>query len=193
MNDFAAAYAPDTFTVLGKRLEDFSIGHALWLQRLGCDPVDSYDKLITAVLVCSRPPDDIRATLDDRWLRLKVWVWGRRLGEFDIEEKIQLFRDYVAANSLGPEVFAEDEGGSIPGAPWLQHVRTTLISKGWPVDYVERASYGLVLWDYYTHWENEGRAEIVGIEHLAIKNWANANHDEILRKAAAACQAEGEG
>jgi hypothetical protein len=185
---------PETFTVLGKRLEDFSISHALWLQRLGCVPVDSFSTLITAVLVCSRPVEDIRATLGDRWLNLKVWWWGKRLGKFDIKEKIDLFNAYVDAHSKGPDIFTEEEmGGGIPGAPWLQHLRVSLITRGFRHDYVDRVRYGQALWDYYTMWENEGKASILGDEVETIKEWADANHEEILRQANADAQERREG
>jgi hypothetical protein len=187
--NFLAAYIPETFTVLGKRLEPFSIEHGLWLQRLDCDPVDTYEKLITAVLVCSRPVDDIRATLDDSWLRLKLWVWARRLGSYGrsplgIQSAAELFWRYIAHYSQKPGVFSQEESAGLPGAPWLQHVRVTLIKHGWPPAYVASMPYCLALWDYYTLWENDGRLEIANEEHYRIRDESNERHNEIAKAAA---------
>ena len=184
MNEkFLASIFPDSFVILGKRLQKFSLIHALYLHRLGCDPVDTYSKLITAVLVCSQPASEVQRTLDDKWLRLKLWVWGWRLGKFDVDEKIKAFNDYIEHHSQGPEVFEEDEHGGVAGAPWLQHVRVTLLSRGWKKEDIATESYGLCLWDYYTYWENEGRAALRSPEVDAMRAWGDANHEEILRQA----------
>lgn len=185
MNErFLASIAPETFTILGKRLQKFSLSHKFYLQRLGCEPVDTFSKLITAVLVCASPVGKIQETLDDPWLRLKLWWWGKRLGKFDVFAKIKLFNDYIEHHSQGPELFDEVDNGVIAGAPFEQHVRTTLLSRGWPVDYVATETWGLMLWDFYGYWENEGRASIMCDEIVDLKAWADSQHETILKEAA---------
>jgi hypothetical protein len=184
MNErFLASILPPTFTILGKRLQKFSLTHAVWLQRLECDPVEDVAQLLTAVLVCSRPAGDIQGTLDDRRLPLKMRVWATQVRAFNIIHKVQEFHGYVRAHAQGPEVFEEEEGGAIPGAPFLQHVRATLLSRGWSEEYVGAESLGLVLWDYYTYGENEGKVSIRCKEVEDLKAWGDGQHEEILREA----------
>lgn len=188
MDNFCLAAIPEPFTILGKRLEPLSIGHLLALERFGCDPVVTLDQLIQAVIICSRPPDQIPAAFSDRWLRFKLWFWAWRLGKFNPADKIDLFHEYLHEHTRhGPEIMSEEDetGGPTCGAPWLQHVKVTLTSKiGYSPAEALAAPYAVAIWDYYTYWESEGRADIYGEQRQRMHDLANAMHEQTLASVA---------
>jgi len=205
--DYLKAAFPDPFTVLGKRLHPFSLGHALLLRRFECDPVETLDQLIRAVIICSRPAARVLEAFDDPRLNWKLKWWSFRLRRLDrkrskrsaehrsaptIKDRIALFHEYIACHTgNGPRVLESEEFGTggPSGAPFLQHLRTTLISRLHysPAEAMD-APYSLALWDYYTYWENEGRADIHSEERLAWHDLANAMDGQTREKAEAMCR-----
>ena len=182
---------PEPRTILGKRLEALSLGHVFLLQRFGCYPVQSYSGLITAVLVCSRPCRDVLPTLADKWLPLKLWVWGKRAGKFNPYEKILAFNEYLEEYSRRPELLPFDsfEPTGLPGSPFLQHLRVALLSRcGWTLEMIDSEPLSQAFWDYYTYWEIEDRVRIATKESLEaqldFKQEASDKHEERLKQAA---------
>lgn len=172
--DYLEQICPPPFRILGLRLLPLSIGRAILLQRHGCDPVIDFAGLVTAVLICSRECVDLEPTLSDPWLPVKLRLWRIRCGRFDASEKLELFHSYIRAHNTGPKIYQEDTPGTLPGAPWLQHLRVHLMSKcGWSHHDVQELPYSQALWDYYTFWENEGQAEILGDDHHEMRALAN--------------------
>jgi hypothetical protein len=182
MDPFLQAALPDPFTILGRRLEPLSIGHLLFLQRFDCDPVLTLDQLLRAVYICCRPPGEVGAALSDRSLRPKLRAWARAIGPFNLPAKLKLWRDYVEHHiTARPQLLQEEEpgGGPVLGAPWLQHLKVTLISKlGYTHTEALSIPYGQAIWDYYTFWENAGRAELFGPEHQRMRDLANQMDEE---------------
>lgn len=188
-NEFLENILPAPFTVLGKRLKPFSIGRAILLQRFDCYPVTDFEKLITAVVICSRPCKEVLDALADPWLSVKLRLWSFRLGKFDPMAKIVFFNQYLRAYSSCPDTFSVDsfEEDSIPGAPFLQHMRVVLRSEiGWTQEEIDEAPLSQAYWDYFTYWELKDRVRIVDMEHdfeRSLVESANEKHEERLRKA----------
>lgn len=178
--EFLKAIAPERFTILGQRLEVFSLGHAVILARLGLDSLANPGELALAVVVCAGRADEAEETIRSRWLpwRLRLWRW--RVGRFDFAAKRKLFLDYTRAHGELPTVLHRGDGSTLlPGAPFLWHVKVTLQSK---LNYTPAEAFnaplGRALWDYFTLWENEGEAEIIGEsarEMFEIANWMHAD------------------
>ena len=190
--EFVSDIYPAPTTILGKRLEPLSLGHVFLLQRFGCYPVRNYQALITGVIVCSRACREVLPALADRWLPLKLWVWGRRVGRFDPYAKMVAFNEYLEAHSRRPEFMPFDsfEETGLPGAPFLQHLRVCLLSRcGWTRAMVEEESLSQAFWDYYTYWEIADKVRIASgqsmEEELELRKEANERHEERLAAAAA--------
>lgn len=194
---YLTAVWPEPFTILGKRLLPLSIGRLLLLQRYECYPPKSPSGLILAVIICSRPCDQVEAAITDRWLRVKSWLWRLRLGKIDWEARLQLFSDYVIAHSRRPSLYESRGHDVLPGAPWLQHLQVCLRARvGWTKQEVAEACYSQALWDYYTQWEVEQRVLIqpeeakegAALSEAQVKAMvadADARHEERLAKARA--------
>jgi hypothetical protein len=191
VNEYLENILPAPFTVLGKRLKPYSITRAILLHRFHCLPVADFEKLITAVVICSRPVANVLPTLADPRLNQKIKAWGKRLGKFDPLEKMLLFQKYIEAYSKRPNVFSEDSflDGCGPGAPHLQHLRVTLLSRcNWTIHDVDEQPLSQAYWDYDTYWEIEDRVQIVDeLEQdfeRAMVATATEQHEERLRKTA---------
>jgi hypothetical protein len=188
-NEFLENILPAPFTVLGKKLRPFSIGRAILLQRFDCYPVTDFEKLITAVVICSRPCKDVLATLEDKWLPIKIRLWAFRLGRFDPMAKIVFFNQYLRAYSSCPNVFSEDSFNDdcVPGAPFLQHMRVLLRAEvGWTQEEINEEPLSQAYWDYFTYWEMKDKVRIIQEEEdwvRAMVDDANAKHEERLQKA----------
>ena len=80
---FLTAAIPEPFTILGRNLKPFSLGHELLFQRFGVNfSVESkdaprYEDLILGVLLCSQEFDQALLSLQSRGLphRIKFWAW----------------------------------------------------------------------------------------------------------------------
>lgn len=99
--DFADAFRPPRFSVLGLGLMDYTIGHelVLWQRRnpLVATTREEFDglpwnakikALSQAVLICCRREPCFAS------------LWGRRCAKLDLDVEIGKFRDYRAAGSL---------------------------------------------------------------------------------------------
>jgi len=189
VGDYLNTAVPEPMAILGQRLHPLSIGHLLLLDRFGCVPVNSSDSLITAVLICSRPVDDVVPTLEDRWLPLKLWILRWRLGEVDWTAKIKLWEQWLTEQTSAPTVIKKTEGGDLKhsATPFLQHLKVTLQSKlNYSPAEAFAAPFSQALWDYYVFHELEGTMEIADAEERkAMRKMADDNHDEWVKQAIA--------
>jgi hypothetical protein len=171
---FLKAVAPEPYTILGLRLKPFSLGHAILLQRHGCDPVRDYESLVTGVTICAHTWKEFHTLADDKWLpwRMRIWAW--RVGAFNILEKIKFFNDYVGEAMESPDVFeCNDKPANRLGAPFFSVLKTTLCAKlGYSRDEALNLPFGEGLFDYFSFWEIEGGCELVGDHDLEMKKLA---------------------
>ena len=203
MVNYLNTAVPEPMAILGQRLHPLTIGHLLLLDRFGCAPVDSSDALITAVLICSRPVDDVVPTLEDRWLPFKLRILRWRLGGIDWSSKIKLWEQWLQEQTAAPTVIRKGDGGDLKhsATPFLQHLKVTLQSKlNYSPAEAFAAPFSQALWDYYVFHELEGTMEIADAdERRAMRKMADDNHDAWVEQAtaesaerAAAVKANGE-
>ena len=184
---YIEAVIPESFTVCGVTLQPLTVGHWFYLDRFGLMPVDSKDKLITAIVLCSVPVEQVEAAINDRWLWLKLWVWNKRIGKIDWNEKLNLFSQYVAAHLRAPSVISKRDGNSFgaTGTPFMYHVKVTLQAK---LGYSHAAAWacplGIALMDYYVAHECDGDLQVADRDfRLGMKKHADENAAEWIRQA----------
>lgn len=179
---FLTAAIPEPFTILGRNLKPFSLGHELLFQRFGVNfSVESkdaprYEDLILGVLLCSQEFDQALLSLQSRWLPLRLKLWAWRCGKFDVAKKMRLFHDYISEATKLPEYRQlREEGDPIKtGAPFVQTLKIYLMEKfGLNSAEALDTPYSLAVWDYFTSQENAGAIHIVTeedrIEEARIK------------------------
>jgi len=176
--DYLAAAYPEPVTLLGQRLQPFSLGHMELLARFRNGYVTSgnsptLDDLAFGVFVCCQSWREAQTALLDVTLHKKLKAWGNRLPQFSFEEKSEAFVRYLVAGSTQPHTLATEPGGEDTGVSLLQAVRLVLMgelgcSREEAMDY----PWGLARWDYYAWHAQQGHLRLVGrelAEHLA---WA---------------------
>jgi len=156
--ELLAGLTPEPFTILGVRLRPLSLGHLIWLERLGLDDVESMGHLALAVLVCSHKYEDIPAALDDRWLNFKMMLWRTWHRKADEAKTVALFADYIATHTVRPKVSVkEGQGGGEGGAPFLLHVKIVLQSKlNYTPSEAMNCPFNQAALEYYAFAELEG-------------------------------------
>jgi len=183
---FLASVLPETTVLLGQELKPLSLGHLLYLERLGCLPVDDPDKLVTATLICTCDFDEILPALQDPWLEWKVSLWRWRLGEVDWDEKYQVWSEYFVHHTHAPSVLSNHDGGRMrdSGTPFYQHLKVTLQSKlNYSPQEALNCPFGQALYDYYALHEIEGNIDVCDVEaRREARDWIDENHDDLIRQ-----------
>ena len=178
--------------ILGQELLPLSIGHLLHLDKLSLLPATTPDKIMLAVLICTRETADIIPTIQDPWLWLKIRIWLFRVSPFreiDWGEKMIAFSDYINEGTETPSIISLSEGGknslAESGTPFLQHVKSTLQSRlnYSPTEALD-CSYVQAMWDYFTWHESEGSVMVCDRDHRkGMKERANRDHDALVAEA----------
>lgn len=190
MQQFLATAAPAPWVIMGQRLQPLTIGHLIYLERFDCSPVKTTDQLVTAIVICSQPVEEVLDTLQDPWLHLKVGFWRWRLGrKIDWVAKLKLWGQYLKDGSRPPTVILKSDSNGMKHSrtPFLQHLKVTLQSK---LNYTPAeafaAPFSQALWDYYTLHEIEGTMEIADPEERqAMKSLADKQHAAWVEQAIA--------
>lgn len=168
---YLQAAVPKPFTILGKRLQPFCLGHDLLFQRfnVGFSPsipaAPSYDDLIFSTLVCSRPATDAMKFFESRnaWLKIKLWGW--RCGAFDAVGKVQLFQEYINDHAQLPDIIVIERNSgdfSDTGTPTIQAVKVSLMANlGMSESEALNTPYALAFWNHYAWAEARGAIQIV--------------------------------
>jgi hypothetical protein len=190
---------PEPTIILGQQLLPLSIGHLLYLDRLGLAPPETPAELVSAILICTRTVDDALPTLQDNWLELKIRVWLFRVspfGQIDWDDAMEKFANHIGAGTESPSAISlHDSGGSIEesGTPFLQHVKATLQSKlnYTPAEAINCA-FTSAIWDYYAFHESEGNVRVADREkRAAMRERADKDHDALIAEAIAIKNNEG--
>jgi hypothetical protein len=200
---YLRASIPRQFTILGQKLNPFSIWHLSLLLRLGNGFVTVGEKigfgdLIQGVFFCCQDHQEGLAALSDPELGKKLEEWGDSIGPemwgvkkgkivFKIEEKAQEFADYLREGSGRPELMpGEAEGESrIPGAPLVQLLKIFLIKEmGFGLEEALNYPFALACHDYFAWNEERGAAKIANEDELEkLQEHEDAiESDEFLKK-----------
>ena len=186
MEEYLASVIPEPTTLLGQELRPLSIGHLIYLERLGCLPADNPERLVTAVIVCSHKFEEILPTLQDPWLNWKIRLWRWRLGEPEWQDKYEIWTDYHTHHTRAPLVTSKNEGSPDSDTPFLQHLKVTLQSQlNYTPTEALNCPFGQAIHDYYTYHEIQGSVSIVDREKSAeTQQWLEDNKEQILADAA---------
>ena len=154
VDDYLHSIIPEPVTILGQELRPFSLGHYLLLNRLECAFL-SDDK-------------DVKA-------------WAENVGEFEADEKAELFTAYLSAAMEVPKFWTSGQAnGAKAGAPWPQLVRTRLLSEaGLSAEEIMNQPLGQTWWDYLALNEQKGALKLndATTEELLKRHKEKANGD----------------
>lgn len=187
---------PEPFTVLGRKLKPFSIGHEILLQRFDCNyslmaqKAPGYADLILAVFICSRTFEEALEALQSRSLRIQMRAWGWYCGRFDYPEARSFFQRYLVAHTQWPKRFwfLQQSKGGEPGAPFVQSLKVRLQKDlGYTESGALNAPYAVALWNYLTHLENSGAIRLFNDRDAAMVD--ASNDPELVAKVAAIAKA----
>jgi hypothetical protein len=181
--DYFTATMPEPWQILGLRLRPFSLGHYKLLRRFGCAFVSESAEaptrgdLLIGVLCCSMKVDEFLSFIETPDFEQSVNDWGAQVGLFDLNNRAQMFKDYIEQQSTVPKYWEEKTGGS-SGAHWAQCVEVTLRSKlGWTQADIDTQPLSKAFADYFKYAENEGAVKLMTPEDIAfIESQKEAAH-----------------
>ena len=177
--DYANAFVPEPFRILGLRLKPFSLGHYLLLRRFNCAFVQdepgsaTVDDLVLGVLICSLSQSAFLQFIEQKDFLKQMAAWGKKFGSVDFKEKADLFQQYLRQGLSEPD-YITLRGTDSPGGDWAQSLKLTLTSK---LGHTEAEAMDMplsqALADYYKLAENEGVIRLITPEERAAGD-ANA-------------------
>ena len=86
---------------------------------------------------------------------------GRSIIKDGYFSRLEHWNEYIRLNTELPKVASENSGQGNTGTPFLQHLRTTLITRcNYNPETVMRTPYLQAMWDYLASWEIEGVCDI---------------------------------
>ena len=200
-SEYLAAAYPEPVTLLGQKLEKFSLGHFKLLTKLespfllGGSP-QLFD-LLLGVLVCSQPAAAAEHTVYfgltvPRWHRLSnrtyrlaeiIEAWRKSIGAFDWEAKAVEFVRYLRAGSNCPKMHEPEASARRPGAPFVERVQIILQGRlGYTISEALNCPWGEALHHYFAFWEMEGAVKLF--------NPDDEEHMRAVRELMAEIQAE---
>jgi len=155
---------------LGTRLQPFTLGHQLLLERFNSPFVTGgpapFAELIFAVAVCSRPYAEAVAWLHSRRAPWQMWLWGKRIllavsAGHDLIKSHQTFCRYLEDGSRGPHVNFEPGDTKECGAPLVAMIKWHLQKHGATETEALNKPWGQALWDYAIGFTDGNHNEIV--------------------------------
>lgn len=188
-NSYLEAAVPEPFTVLGRKLLPFSVGHQILLEKfgssyaLGYTEAPGYSDLILSVFICSHTFEENLKQLKSRHLSLRLKLWGWYCGKFDVIEAMLFFRKYLDAHTNWPKRFwiERGTGGSSSGSPFIQSLKVRLQKDlGYSEAEALNAPYQMALWNYLTNLENQGVIRLFSDRDEAMLE--ASQNDELARQ-----------
>lgn len=186
------AVIPTPHRIMGVRLEPFSIGHQMLLQRFGSPFVmegraPELGDLCFAVWVCSRGWGTALSELDSKhfkrsfkWLNFKA-----RLGKHYLPIRIHNFNEYLKeAHNNAPEVWRDSKkSGGKCKAPFLQMLKLNLMVNFHKSEAdAMNTPFSLAVWDYLAYGETQGALEFVDEKDKAIQAEAKRVTEDDIKK-----------
>jgi hypothetical protein len=167
---YSESVHPERWRILGVKLRDFSIGHALLLERSQSpfitgerDP--SIDHYALALLICSQSYENALKSLSKRSWRQKLWQWRFKVFAWFQNERVlnseYLIREYIREAKSSQPKFWRDKGRTKQtAAPDLLLVRVCLHSRfGYTNSEIMNMPYSQANWEYYGWLEQESAVE----------------------------------
>lgn len=106
-----------------------------------------------------------------------VYQFGRRVGQFDLEEKCKLFQRYVADNTIALPHWIEPPKGDEKksGAHWVHSMVSCLSSHcGYSAKEAYNTTFAKALADYLKHAESNGIVRLMTEEEMKLTEAATA-------------------
>jgi len=184
---FSLAAIPEPYRVLGRNLQPFTLGHQILLERFEssfavgsqkqADDSNIYGDLILSVFLCSFPFEEALRQLNSRFLKLKLWAWGKLCGRFDLLEAIEFFQTYIEEHSREPEFKVISNGNEAQfdsAIPFSQFLKVKLEQElGRSPAEALNTVYSAAIIDYLTAMEGKGLIRFVSEEEKALHEVAN--------------------
>lgn len=184
---YLEAAIPEPFTVLGKRLKPFCLGHEILFQRfknrfsVESEEPPQIEDLLTGVFICSqRYSKDV--SLDYFSVPLRVKLYARLFGPSYLGRAFALFSNYIASHTALPHFDSvEDDGKREPmGAPTVQVVKVSLMGNlGLSEDEALNTPFGLAFWNHLSWAEMQGHIKIIDEEEMAKIEAAKAFESQV--------------
>ena len=169
MRDFFKAAIPEPVTLLGQKLEPFSVGHWILCERFDCSYITggqaTIPDLMMGVLICCHKYDEFLHIAREGCIYELSKKWTKQIGNFSFPEKSKAFSDYVDDSIKNcPKYWVEDKGtssGKPSGAPYIQTIKSFLISKtNLTEQEVLNRPFAQAVWDMTTCLEIDGTLKI---------------------------------
>jgi hypothetical protein len=165
---YLRAAHPKPFTIFGKTLEPFSLGHEILFQRFrnkfsveSTEP-PGFDDLFTGVHICAGKYDS-KISLDNFSIPMRVRIVAKVLGVAYIGQAFELFSEYIKAHTEIPEFYIKgDESHDPVGSPTVQIVKVSLMSNlGVSEEDALNKCFSLAFWDHLRWQESQGYIQII--------------------------------
>lgn len=186
------AAIPEPYQILGVKLRPFSLGHFIHMARHDVafvsekPAVAELSDLILGIQICSVTYEGFMEWIYSANVAEEMKEWGRKAKDFDFDEKVKLFREYIAEGSKQPPIFFEEEPKQ-SGAHWTQSLKVGLQGMGCSETEALNSPLSKAFEDYFKHAENMGA--------VRIANEFERSQIEALEKADAgkeeSCQKQG--
>ena len=133
--------------------------------KLVCNPAKlKWFSWLREWLYCSRFNLPMPVNELDAQLRL----WGRKIKWFNLESRVNMFKEYIAQQSVVPKYW-EEKTSDVSGAHWSQCLEVTLRSNlGWTQADIDTQPLSKAFADYFKYAENEGAIKLMTQDEIAF-------------------------
>lgn len=185
-SNYLLSEIPEPWTIMGRELLPFSIGHWVALQRWECWPPKEEEDFVLAIILCSKTWEQglkwvtsrFQSRVDLLGMRFRV----KRLGFMKRIKVWKTFNLYLEEHFFEPGFISSGETGGA-GLPSCLHLKTRLMrdfgmSEAQVMDYPLRKAMFLIRAD------QESRGQITIFDKAEAKEAANAYRQSVLGKEA---------
>ncbi len=166
---YLRAAHPEPFTILGKRLKPFCLGHEILFQRFGnrfsveSNEAPRIEDCLTGVFICSQPYHN-EASLEGFKIPMRARLVAKFFGPLYIANAFDLFSRYIAAHTEIPDFYSKGDSDSKEevGTPTVQAVKVSLMSNlGLSEDEALNVPFSLAFWNHLSWAEAQGGIQII--------------------------------
>lgn len=165
---YLKAAHPEPFTILGKKLRPFCLGHEILFQRFGnrfsieSKEAPQMEDCLTGVFICSQPYQK-ENSLDGFKIPLRARLTAKFFGMSYLETAFDLFSNYIAAHTEIPDFYSKgDDAPAEVGTPTIQAVKVSLMANlGLSEEEALNTPLSLAYWNCLAWSEAQGGIQII--------------------------------
>lgn len=166
--------------VLGVRLREFCVGHALALHRLDNPVISGGDvtvpDLIEAVTICSQSPIEAVKTINSPFRLLLIKLWSFRIRKMNLVVEMLKFEKWIQSSIDAPEVLSSgDKKPKRLVMPWIERLVIAILNLGISEETALNMSVSDAERFVMAHAEMHGQVELWSDEQNALWEYA-ASH-----------------